>query len=153
MFAWQQLGTWLIARFSVTQLIAQLSTTLVDARPFTWFLQQQYRYGWFIWSYVVSQCNGLHSNICHYEGYNQTSGQTGKYLERLCDWLQADGDTHEHLKVTVFEMLWYNINCMHYEPWSSNATVYNNTKLQQTDNICIYPWFIHNFWHTSVQDH
>jgi hypothetical protein len=85
MFTWQQLGTWHIARFSVTQLIAQLSATLVDARPFTWFLQQQHRYGWFIWSYVVSQCNGLHIIICHCEGYNQTSGRTGKYLERLCD--------------------------------------------------------------------
>jgi hypothetical protein len=48
MFAWQQLGTGLIARFPVTQLIAQLSATLVDARPFAWFLQQQYKYGWFI---------------------------------------------------------------------------------------------------------
>jgi hypothetical protein len=31
MFAWQQLGTWHIARFPVTQLIAQLFATLVDA--------------------------------------------------------------------------------------------------------------------------
>jgi hypothetical protein len=44
------------------------------------------------------------------------------------------------LKVTVFEMLRHNTNCMHYAPWSYNATVYNyntNTPLQQTDNICI----------------
>jgi hypothetical protein len=46
----------------------------VDARPFARFLQQQHRYGWLIWSHVVSQCNGLH-NICHYAGYNQTSGR------------------------------------------------------------------------------
>ena len=47
-FAWQELCTWLIARFPVTQLIAQLSATMVDARPFAWFLQQQYKYGWFM---------------------------------------------------------------------------------------------------------
>ena len=47
-FAWQELCTWLIARFPVTQLIAQLSATMVDARPFAWFLQQQYKYRWFI---------------------------------------------------------------------------------------------------------
>jgi hypothetical protein len=47
-FAWQELCTWLIARFPVTQLVAQLSATFVDARPFARFLQQQYKYGWFI---------------------------------------------------------------------------------------------------------
>jgi hypothetical protein len=47
-FAWQELCTWLIARFPVTQLIAQLSATMVDERPFAWFLQQQYKYRWFI---------------------------------------------------------------------------------------------------------
>jgi hypothetical protein len=48
MFARQQLGTWHIARFPVTQLIAQLAATFVDARPFARFLQQQHRYGWLI---------------------------------------------------------------------------------------------------------
>ena len=62
-FAWQELCTWLIARFPVTQLIAQLSATMVDARPFAWFLQQQYKYGWFIWSYLVSQFDVLHNKI------------------------------------------------------------------------------------------
>jgi hypothetical protein len=46
--AWQELCTWLTARFPVTQLVAQLSAMVVDARPFTWFLQQRYKYGWFI---------------------------------------------------------------------------------------------------------
>jgi hypothetical protein len=37
----------------------------VDARPFARFLQQQYKYGWFIWSYLVSQFNELHNRMCH----------------------------------------------------------------------------------------
>jgi hypothetical protein len=37
-FASQELCTWLIARFPVTQLIAQLSAAMVDARPFAGFL-------------------------------------------------------------------------------------------------------------------
>ena len=37
-FAWQELCTWLIARFPVTQLTAQLCAAMVDARPFAGFL-------------------------------------------------------------------------------------------------------------------
>ena len=47
-FASQELSTWLIARFPVTQLVAQLAAAMVDARPFTGFLQQQYKYHWFV---------------------------------------------------------------------------------------------------------
>jgi hypothetical protein len=65
-FAWQELCTWLIARIPVTQLIAQLSATMVDARPFAWFLQRQYKYRWFIWSYLVSQFNELRNKICQF---------------------------------------------------------------------------------------
>jgi len=84
-FAWQELCTWLIARFPVTQLIAQLSATMVDARPFAWFLQQQYKSGWFMWWYLVLQFNVLHNKMCHFKDCYHRSGRTEKYLERLCE--------------------------------------------------------------------
>jgi hypothetical protein len=55
---------------------------MVDARPFAWFLQQQYKYGWFMWSYIVLQFNVLHNKMCHFKGCYQRSGRTGKNILR-----------------------------------------------------------------------
>lgn len=120
--------------------------------------KKQYKYGWYIWSYLVSQFNEMQNKICHFQGYNQRSGRTGKYLERICDFrLMTTLKTswtwtcskHYSTILTIFiinhgvAMKLYSMRC-HHSTWKKIYILYLHTI---SDIILSYDhqWGNHNF--------
>jgi hypothetical protein len=64
--------------------------------------------------------------------------------------LQADADTHD-LNMKTFKALQYSTNYIQYEPWSSNAIIFNNTPSQYTKNYL--PFTDTNLWYLLSYDH
>ena len=65
---------------------------------------------------------------------------------RQAVWLQAHADTHYLLNMKTFKTLQDTLKCIHYEPWTRNAIVCNNTRSQYINKyISFINWSIYLF--------